>query len=145
LTLSEGIAAISREIDIGFTLGDSPGFPAGDFLGTIFFRVDGEVEAVDRRDAFDVDLCAGALVLSLVASGSGGTVFLGFVVTFVLTTEVVDVRLGLLGTVAVVEVAVVVVFTLTVDTVDETELRRGRGACSPGNSALVLLNVASLR
>jgi hypothetical protein len=147
LTVPAGVAAVSRGRDIVLALGDSPGFPAADFLGTIFLRVDGEVEAVDRRDAFEVDLCAGGLVLSLGVSGSGGTFFLGFVVMFVLTTEVVDVRLGLLGAVAVVEVAVAVVFTLTVETVDETELRRGRGASSPGNSDLVLLNVeeASLR
>jgi hypothetical protein len=147
LTVPAGMPGASRDKDIAFTLGDSPGFPTAGFLGTTFLRVDGEVEVVDRRDAFEVDLCAGALVVSLGVSGSGGTVFLGFVVMFVLTTEVVDVRLGLLGAAAVVEVAVAVVFTLTVETVDETELRRGRDRSSPGNSDLVLLNVeeASLR
>src|SRR5579863_2257764 len=70
LTVPAGVVAVSRETDIGFALGDSPGFPAVDFLGTIFLRVDGEAEAVDRRDAFEVDRCAGALVLSLVVSGS---------------------------------------------------------------------------
>jgi predicted RND superfamily exporter protein len=79
-------------------------------------------------------------VLSLVGSGSGGTTFFGFVVAFVLITEVVDVRLGLLA-VVVMDVAVAVVFTLTVETVDETELRRGRDASSPGNSEAVLLKV----
>jgi hypothetical protein len=143
LTVPAGTAGISRGIGIVFALGDSPGFPAVGFLGTIFLRVDVEVELVDRRDAFDVDLCAG-LVLSFAVSGSGGTAFFGLVVVCVLVTEVVDVRLGL---VAVTDVAVAVVLTLTVETVDETELRRGRGSRSPGNSALVLLNVddASLR
>lgn len=146
LTVLVGIGSGSRGIDIVFTLGDSPGFPTADFLGTIFLRVEGEVEVVDRRDAFEVDLCAG-LVLSRVGSGSGGTAFFGFVVVFVLTTEVVDVRLGLLAAVAVTDVVVAVVLTLTVETVDETELRRGRDVSSPGNSELVLLNVdeASLR
>lgn len=146
LTVLVGIGSVSRGTDIVFALGDSPGFPTADFLGTIFLRVEGEVEVVDRRDAFEVDLCAG-LVLSLVGSGSGGTAFFGFVVVFVLTTEVVDVRLGLPAAVAVTDVVVAVVFTLTVETVDETELRRGRDVSSPGNSELVLLNVdeASLR
>jgi len=147
LYVPAGTAAVSRETDIVivFALGDSPGFPAVGFLGTIFLRVDGEVEVVDRRETFEVDLCAG-LVLSLVGSGSGGTTFFGFVVAFVLITEVVDVRLGLLA-VVVMDVAVAVVFTLTVETVDETELRRGRDASSPGNSEAVLLKVddASLR
>ena len=146
LTVLASIGGVSRGTDIIFALGDSPGFPTVDFLGTIFLSVEGEVEVVDRRDTFEVDLCAG-LVLSLVGSGSGGTAFFGFVVMFVLTTEVVDVRLGLLAAVAVTEVAVAVVFTLTVETVDETELRRGRDVSSPGKSELVLLNVdeASLR
>jgi hypothetical protein len=146
LTVLVGIGSVSRGTDIVFALGDSPGFPTADFLGTIFLRVEGEVEVVDRRDAFEVDLCAG-LVLSLVGSGSGGTAFFGFVVVFVLTTEVVDVRLGLPAAVAVTDVVVAVVFTLTVEMVDETELRRGRDVSSPGNSELVLLNVdeASLR
>ena len=141
LYVPAGTAAVSRETDIVivFALGDSPGFPAVGFLGTIFLRVEGEVEVVDRRETFEVDLCAG-LVLSLVGSGSGGTTFFGFVVAFVLITEVVDVRLGLLA-VVVMDVAVAVVFTLTVETVDETELRRGRDASSPGNSEAVLLKV----
>lgn len=146
LTVIVGIGGASPGTDVVLTLGDSPGFPTVDFLIVTFLRVEGEVEAVDRRDAFEVDLCAG-LVLSLVGSGSGGTAFFGFVVMFVLTTEVVDVRLGLLAAVAVTDVAVAVVLTLTVETVDETELRRGRDVSSPGNSELVLLNVdeASLR
>lgn len=146
LTVPARFPAVSRETESVLALGDSPGFPAVDFLGTIFLRVEGEEEAVDRRDAFEGDFCAG-LVLSLTGSGSGGTGFFGFVGVFVLITEVADVRLGLLGAVAVVDVAVAVVFTLTVETVDETELHRGRGAGSPGNSELVLLNVddASLR
>jgi hypothetical protein len=136
--------AVSREIDIDFVLGNSPGFPAA-FLGTIFFRVDGEAaEAVDRIDAFEGDFCAG-LVLSLTGSGSGGAVFLCFVVEFVLITEVADIRLGL-AAVGVTDL-VAVVFTLTVETVDEVELRRGRGGSSAGSSDLLLLNVddASLR
>ena len=146
LTVLVGIGGVSPGTGVVLALGDSPGFPTVGFLGVIFLRVEGEVEVVDRRDAFEVDLCAG-LVLSLVGSGSGGTTFFGFVVMFVLTTEVVDVRLGLLAAVAVTDVAVAVVFTLTVETVDETELRRGRDVSSPGNSELVLLNVdeASLR
>lgn len=146
LTVLVGIGGVSRGTANVFPLGESPGFPTVDFLGTIFLRVEGDVEVVDRRDAFEVDLCAG-LVLSLVGSGSGGAAFFGFVVIFVLTTEVVDVRLGLLAAVAVTDVAVAVVFTLAVETVDETELRRGRDMKSSGNSELVLLNVdeASLR
>jgi len=136
---------VSRETEIVFALGNSPGFPAVDFLGTIFLRVEGEVaEAVDRIDVFEGDFCAG-LVLSLTGSGSGGTAFFGFVVELVLITEVADIRLGL----AVVGVTdlVAVVFTLTVETVDEAELRRGRGGSSAGSSKLELLNVddASLR
>lgn len=134
---------MSREIEIIFALGDSPGFPAVDFLGTIFLRVEGEV-AVDRIDALEGDFCAG-LVLSLTGSGSGGAAFFDFVVEFVLTTEVADIRLGL-AAVGVTDL-VAVVFTLTVETVDEAELRRWRGGNSAGSSALVLLNVddASLR
>jgi hypothetical protein len=138
-------AAVSRETDNVFALGESPGFPALDFLGTIFLRVDGEVaDAVDRRDAFEDDFCAG-LVLSLVVSGSGGTAFFSFAAVFALI-EVADVRLGLLVPVGVTDL-VAVVLTLTVETVDETELRRGRDGTSAGNSDLVLLNVddASLR
>ena len=134
---------MSRETDIVLALGDSPGFPTVDFLGTIFLRVDGEA-AVDRRDAFEGDFCAG-LVLSLVGSGSGGTTFFSFAV-FALITEVADVRLCLPTPVGVTDL-VAVVFTLTVETVDDTELRRGRDGTSAGNSDLVLLNVddASLR
>jgi hypothetical protein len=130
---------------IVFALGDSPGFPAVDFLGTIFLRVEGEAEAVDRRDAFEGDFGAG-LALSLTGSGSGGAAFFCFVVVFALITEVADVRLGLTAAVGVTDL-VAVVFTLTVETVDETELRRGRGGTSAGKSDLVLLNVddASLR
>jgi hypothetical protein len=138
-------AAASREIEVVFALGDSPGFPAADFLGTIFLRVEGEVaEAVDRIDALEGDLCAG-LVLSLTGSGSGGAAFFGFVVEFVLITEVADIRLGL-AAVGVTDL-VAVVFTLIVETVDEAELRRGRGGSSAGSSDLGLLNVddASLR
>lgn len=140
------LAGVSRETDIVFALGDSPGFPAVDFLGTIFFRVEGDAaEAVDRRDAFEGDFCAG-LALSLVGSGSGGAAFFGFVVVFALITEVADVRLGLLAAVGVTDL-VAVDFTLTVETVDETELRLGRGESSAGKSDLVLLSVddASLR
>jgi hypothetical protein len=108
-------------------------------------RVEGEAEAVDRRDAFEGDFCAG-LVLSLIGSGSGGAAFFDFVVVFALITEVAEVRLGLPAAVGVTDL-VAVVFTLTVETVDETELRRGRGGTSTGKSDLVLLNVddASLR
>jgi hypothetical protein len=140
------IAGVSRETDSVFALGDSPGFPAVDFLGTIFLRVEGDAaEAVDRRDAFEGDFCA-ALALSLIGSGSGGAAFFGFVAAFALITEVADVRLGLLAAVGVTDL-VAVVFTLTVETVDETELRLGRGGSSAGKSDLVLLNVddASLR
>jgi len=143
LTVPPGVAAVSREIVNVFAFGDSPCFPEEDFLGTTFLRVEGEAEAVDRREVFEDDFCAG-LVLSFTVSGSGGTSFFGFVVVFVLVTEVADVRLGLVG-VASVDVAVAVVFTLTVETVDETELRRGRCSGNPGNSDLVLLNDASLR
>ena len=137
-------AAVSRETDIVLALGDSPGFPTVDFLGTIFLRVDGEA-VVDRRDAFEGDFCAG-LVLSLVGSGSGGTTFFSFAVVFALVTEVADVRLGLPTPVGVTDL-VAVVFTLTVETVDDTELRRGRDGTSVGNSDLGVLNVddASLR
>jgi len=143
LTVPPGVVDVSREIVSVFAIGDSPCFPEEDFLGTIVLRVEGEAAAVDLREVFEDDFCAG-LVLSFTASGSGGTGFFGFVVAFVLVTEVADVRLGLVGGVKV-DVAVAVVFTLTVDTVDETELRRGRGSCKPGNSDLVLLNDASLR
>jgi hypothetical protein len=145
LWVPTAVAAASRETDIVFALGDSPGFPAVDFLGTIFLRVEGEAEAVDRRDAFEGDFCAG-LVLSLIGSGSGGAAFFDFVVVFALITEVAEVRLGLPAAVGVTDL-VAVVFTLTVETVDETELRRGRGGTSTGKSDLVLLNVddASLR
>jgi hypothetical protein len=138
-------ATVSRETETVFALGDSPGFPAVDFLGTIFLRVEGEVaEAVDRIDALEGDLCAG-LVLSLTGSGSGGAAFFGFVVEFVLITEVADIRLGL-AAVGVTDL-VAVVFTLTVETVDEAELRRGRGGSSAGSSDLGVLYVddASLR
>jgi hypothetical protein len=64
-------------------------------------------------------------------SGSGGTAFVGLVDA---VTEVADVRLGLLAEAVTLEAAVAVVLTLTVETVDETELRRGRGAGSPENS-----------
>jgi hypothetical protein len=146
LTLPVDITAVSRETEAAFALGESPGFPATGFLGAILFRVEGEVEAVDRSDAFEGNFCAG-LVLSLTESGSGGTAFFDFDIVFVLVIEVADVRLGLLVAGAVIDVVVAVVFTLTVETVDETELRRGRGVSSPGNSELVLLNVddASLR
>jgi hypothetical protein len=132
--------AVSRETEIVRALGDSPGFPAVDFLGTIFLRVEGEVvaEAVDRIDALEGDFCGG-LVLSLTGSGSGGAAFFGFVVVFVLITEVADIRLGL--TAVGVTDLVAVVFTLTVETVDDTELRRGRGGSSAGNSDLGVLNV----
>ena len=132
-------AAVSRETEIVFALGESPGFPAVDFLGTIFLRVEGEVvEAVDRIDALDGDFCGG-LVLNLTGSGSGGAAFFGFVVEFVLITEVADVRLGL-AAVGVTDL-VAVVFTLTVETVDEVELRRGRGGNSAGSSDLGVLNI----
>jgi len=145
LIVPPGVAVVSREIVNAFVFGDSPGFPEEDFRGTIFLRVEGEAEAVDRREVFEGDFCAG-LGRSFAVSGSGGTGFFGFVGVFVLVTEAVDVRLGLVG-VAKVDVAVAVVLTLTVETVDETELRRGRGSDNPGNSDLVLLNVddASLR
>lgn len=131
--------AVSRETEIVRALGDSPGFPAVDFLGTIFLRVEGEVaEAVDRIDALEGDFCGGR-VLSLTGSGSGGAAFFGFVVVFVLITEVADIRLGL-AAVGVTDL-VAVVFTLTVETVDDTELRRGRGGSSAGNSDLGALNV----
>jgi hypothetical protein len=138
-------AAVSCETEIVFALGDSPGFPALDFLGTIFLRVEGElVEAVDRIDALEGDLCGG-LVLSLTGSGSGGAAFFGLVVEFVLITDVADIRLGL--TAVGVTDLVAVVFTLIVETVDEAELRRGRGGSSTESSDLGLLNVddASLR
>jgi hypothetical protein len=140
-----GVAAVSCEA-VAFALGDSPFFPIAGFLGTIFFRVEGETDVVDRRDALEGDRCA-ALVLSFTESGSGGTAFFGLVGVFVLITEVADVRLGLLAAVVTLDVAVAVVLTLTVETDDEAELRRGRGASSPGNSVLTLLNVddASLR
>jgi len=108
-------------------------------------RVEGEApEAVDRIDALEGDFCA-VLVLSRTGSGSGGAAFFGFVVEFVLITEVADIRLGL-AAVGVTDL-VAVVFTLTVETVDEAELRRGRGGSSAGSSDLVLLSVddASLR
>lgn len=130
-----------------FTLGerDSPGFPVTDFLGTILFRVEGEVEAVGRRDPFEGCFCDGR-ALSLIVSGSGGTTFFDFDDVFVLITDdVADVRLGLVPAAGVVEVAVAVVLTLTVETEDEAELRRGRGESSPGRSDLVLLNDTSLR
>ena len=115
-----------------------------DFLGTIFFRVEGEDEAVVRRDPFEGCFCDGR-VLSLIVSGSGGTrTFFDLVDVFVLITDVADVRLGLAPAGAV-EVAVAVVLPLTVETEDEAELRRGRGPRSPGSSDLVLLNDASLR
>lgn len=130
---------MSREIEITFALGDSPGFPTVDFLGTIFLRVEGEVaEAVDRIDALEGDFCGG-LVLSLTGSGSGGAAFFDFVVEFVLIIEVADIRLGL-AAVGVTDL-VAVVLTLTVDTVDETELRRGRGGNSVGSSDLGVLYV----
>jgi hypothetical protein len=129
-----------------FTLGErvSPGFPVKDFLGTIFFRVEGEVEAVGRRDPFEGCFCDGR-VLSLIVSGSGGTTtFFDFDDVFVIA-DAADVRLGLVPAGGVVDVAVAVVLTLTVETEDEAELRRGRGASSPGSSALELLNDTSLR
>ena len=130
-----------------FTLGesDSPGFPVMDFLGTIFFRVEGEVEGVGRRDPFEGCFCDGR-VLSLIVSGSGGTTtFFDFDEVFVLITDVADVRLCLGPAAGAVEVAVAVVLTLTVETEDEAELRRGRGTSSPGRSDLELLNDTSLR
>jgi hypothetical protein len=42
-------------VAVAFALGDSPDFAMGDFLGTIFFRVEGEADAVDRSDAFEGD------------------------------------------------------------------------------------------
>lgn len=132
-------AVVSRETEIVFALGNSPGFPAMDFLGTIFLRVEGEVaEAVDRIDALEGDFCAD-LALSLTGSGSGGAAFFGFVVEFVLIIDVADIRLGLAG-VGVTDL-VAVVFTLTVETVDEAELRRGRGGSSAGSSDLGVLYV----
>jgi hypothetical protein len=127
------VVAVSGK-GVAFALGDSAGFPTADFLGTIFFRVEEETDVVDRRDAFEGDLCA-ARALSFVESGSGGTAFVGFVGVFVLITEVADVRLGLLAPAVTLDVAVAVVRTLTVETEDETELRRGRGTSSAGNSA----------
>jgi hypothetical protein len=121
---------------------DSPDFPVMDFLGTIFFRVEGEGEVVGRRDPFEGCLCDGR-VLSLIVSGSGGTTtFFDLDDAFVFI-DVADVRLGRVP--GAVEVAVAVVLTLTVDTEDEAELRLGRGATSPGRSDLELLNEASLR
>ena len=133
--------------DTAFTLGEMdspPGFPTVDFLGTIFFRVEGEFETVGRRDPFEGCFCDGR-VPSLIVSGSGGTTFFDFDDVFVLITDVADVRLCLGPAAGAVEVAVAVVLTLTVETVDETELRRGRGASSPGSSDLELLNDTSLR
>jgi hypothetical protein len=129
---------------VAFALGDSPEFEMADFLGTIFFRVEGEADAVDRGDALEGDLWV-ARILSLVVSGSGGTVFVGLVDAFVLVTEVADVRLGLLAEAVTLDAAVAVVLTLTVETVDETELRRGRGARSPENSTWTLWNVDTAR
>ena len=136
---------MSRETDNVFALGDSPGFPEVDFLGTIFLRVEGEApEAVDRIEALEGDFCAD-LVLRFTVSGRGGAAFFCFVVEFVLITEVAEILLGL-AAVGVTDL-VPVVFTLTVETVDEAELRRGRGGSSTGISDLVLLKVddASLR
>lgn len=116
-----------------------------DFLGTIFFRVEGEGETEVRSDPFEGCFCDGR-VLSLIVSGSGGTrTFFDLVDVFVLIIDVADVRLGLVPPAGAVEVAVAVVLPLTVETEDEAELRRGRSARSPGSSDLVLLNDASLR
>jgi hypothetical protein len=141
------LAAVVGADAAAFTLDEreSPDFPVMDFLGTIFFRVEGEGEAVGRRDPFEDCLCDGR-VLSLIVSGSGGTTtFFDFDDVFVLATDVVDVRLGLVPPAGAVEVAVAVVLTLTVETEDEAELRRGRGARSPGRSDLELLKDTSLR
>ena len=82
----------------------------------------------------------------MTVSGSGGTTaFFDFEDVFVLIIDAADVRLGLVPAAGVVEVAVAVVLTLTVETEDDAELRRGRGASSPGRSDLELLNDTSLR
>lgn len=115
-----------------------------DFLGTIFFRVEGEVKGVLRRDPFEG--CFGdGRVLSLIVSGSGGTTTFFDFDDVVLITDVAEVLLGLGPAGGAVEVAVAVVLTLTVETEDEAELRRGRGTSSPGKSDFELLNDASLR
>ena len=131
-----------------FTLGerDSPGFAVKDFLGTIFFKVEGVADAVVRRDPFEGCFCDGRVLSLMIVSGSGGTrTFFDFDDVFVLIIDAADVRLGLVPVAGVVEVAVAVVLTLTVETEDEAELRRGRGTRSPGRSDLELLNDTSLR
>jgi hypothetical protein len=141
------LGAVVDDDAAAFTLveRDSPGFAVKDFLGTIFFRVEGDVEAVGRRDPIEGCFCDGR-VLSLIVSGSGGTrTFFDLDDVFVLVIDAADVRLGLVPAAGVVEVAVAVVLTLTVETEDETELRRGRDASSPGRSDLELLNDTSLR